>query len=107
MRGTRTTIGAVATSTVDVLNQIVAGPRNEVIERPDSHAMHPVPALVRELFFRAREARRHDLLVQWKRNYRSMHNRDWRPGAQSWDEMPAVNQVYPVCASCVAWMTDQ
>lgn len=111
-RGWRTTIGGVAdtieTPTVEVLNKIVHGPQNDANPRPDTDVMHPVPTLVSELFRRARDARR-DLLVQWKRNYRTMHNRDWRPGASPWDEAsnPGVNQVYPVVASCTAWMTDQ
>ena len=91
---------------VAVLTQIVHGPHNDAEASPNGDALHPVPALVRELFWRAREARR-DLLVQWKRNYRTLHNRDWRPGATPWDEAPAINQVFPVVASCVAWMTDQ
>lgn len=96
----------MATATLDALNTVVHGPHNEADQRPDYDSMNPVPALVAELFRRARDARR-DLLVQWKRNYRAMHNRDWKPGATPWDEEPRVNQIYPVVRSCVAWMTDQ
>lgn len=99
-------MSVASNDTTAVLERIAFGPANEVNPRPDSAALHPIPALVRELFCRAREARR-DLIVSWKRNYRAMHNRDWRPGATSWDEQPAVNQVFPVVASCVSWMTDQ
>lgn len=107
MRDQRTTIRRVADgNTLAVLEHVVYGPQNDANPRPDGDAMQPVPALVRELFVRAREARR-DLLVQWKRNYRTMHNRDWKPGATPWDEAPAINQVFPTVASCVAWMTDQ
>lgn len=63
-------------------------------------------ALVRELFHRAREARR-SLTRQWKRNYIALNNRAYSPGNNAWDEDPSVANIWPTIASAVAWMTDQ
>lgn len=86
---------------------LAAGPKNEAngANSPDQNR-NPLPHLVRDLFIRAREARR-ALIPQWKLNYRSLNNRNYRPSAAPWDEEPAVNQVWPVIASMVSWMTDQ
>lgn len=62
--------------------------------------------LVRELFMRAREARR-NVMTQWKRNYRTLNNRQYRMGASPWEEEPAVSSIWPTIASATAWMTDQ
>ncbi len=92
-------------STLEVLDEVAHGPRNEV-NVSAAPSEDQVAALVRELFFRAREARR-PLFQQWKRNYRVLNNRDYRPGGNPWDEEPAVSNVWPVVASATAWMTDQ
>lgn len=89
-----------------VLEHVAYGPHNATNPRPDSQSLHPIPALVRELFQRARDARL-PLMPQWRRNYRHLNNRDWRPGATSWEEEPAVSQIWPVVASSTAWLTDQ
>lgn len=91
-------------SSIAVLEEAVHAPQNEAASLP-SHERE-VAMLVRELFIRAREARR-VLMEQWKRNYRVLNNRDYMPGGSPWDEEPAVNDIWPVVASAVAWMTDQ
>lgn len=91
---------------LDTLEQVAYGPRNEVNPRADSPSDSSVARLVRELFMRAREARR-PLMQQWKRNYRALNNRDYRVGSNAWDEEPSVTNIWPVIASQVAWMTDQ
>lgn len=63
--------------------------------------------LVRDLFNRAREARR-PLIGRWKRAYRVLNNRDWAPGADQFSPNAAqIPHIWPVIASLVAWMTDQ
>jgi hypothetical protein len=64
--------------------------------------------LVRDLFQRAREARR-PLVGRWKRSYRTLNNRDWQAAASNDQFQPAANvpHIWPVVASLVAWMTDQ
>ena len=98
-----------APSTLDALTTIAHGPANTTTPAPAStsrDAETRTALLVRELFMRAREARR-PLVAQWKRNYRALNNRDYRPGATPWDEQPAVTQMWPVVASACAWLTDQ
>lgn len=92
-------------STIDVLEQVAHGPRNEVPTNLSTQE-DTIAALVRELFYRAREARR-PLFQQWKRNYKVLNMRDYKMGANPWDEEPAVSNVWPVVASATAWMTDQ
>lgn len=74
--------------------------------RPGSSTDEQVAALVRELFMRAREARR-QVMSQWRRNYRILNNRYYRPGNSPWEEEPAVSSIWPTVASACAWMTDQ
>lgn len=62
--------------------------------------------LVRELFTRAREARR-NVMTGWQRNYRALNNKQYRAGMSPWEEEPAVSSIWPTIASSVAWMTDQ
>lgn len=92
-------------STLDTLEQVAHGPRNEVSTNLNGDE-EAISALVRELFYRAREARR-PLFQQWKRNYKVLNNRDYKPGADPWSEEPAISNVWPVVASATAWMTDQ
>lgn len=67
---------------------------------------HRVAALVRHLFYRARDLKR-PLLGQWRKNYQVLNNRLWGPRAEPWMPAPEITQIWPVCASLVAWMTDQ
>lgn len=100
--------GGVADS-VAVLEHVAHGPLNDANPRPDgdmSQELHPIPVLVKELFARAREHRR-NLLVQWKRNYRTLNNRDYRIGSSPWEEEASLPHVWPIIASRVAWLTDQ
>ncbi len=62
--------------------------------------------MVRELFYRARDARR-PLIQQWKKNYRVLNNRVWSPRAEPWMPTPEVSNIWPLVGSLVAWMTDQ
>lgn len=61
---------------------------------------------VRELFYRARDARR-PLIGKWKKNYRVLNNRTWSPRAEPWMPAPEISNIWPIVASMVAWMTDQ
>lgn len=61
---------------------------------------------VRELFYRARDAKR-PLIAQWKKNYRVLNNRTWMPRAEPWMPAPEISNIWPIVASMVAWMTDQ
>lgn len=60
--------------------------------------------LVRDLFYRARDARR-PMMAQWRRNYRTLNlsQRNFNNGSSD----GRIPQIWPVCASMVAWMTDQ
>lgn len=61
---------------------------------------------VRELFYKARDARR-PLVGQWKKNYRVLNNKTWSPRAEPWMPAPEISNIWPIVASMVAWMTDQ
>lgn len=94
-----------------MLEQVVHGPRNEALNGTSSQSTalsgeEQTASLVRELFTRARDARR-DLLQQWRRNFIALNNRGYRPGNQPWDEEPAVSSIWPVTASATSWLTDQ
>lgn len=92
---------ATATATLD---QMAPGPANVAITTaPDENQ---TAAYVHNLFYRARALRR-PLIAQWKRNYRTLHNKMWTPRAEAWMPAPEVSQVFPVIFSSVAWMTDQ
>lgn len=62
--------------------------------------------MVRELFHRARDARR-PLIAKWKKNYKVLNNKIWGPRAEPWMPAPEVSNVWPLVASSVSWMTDQ
>ena len=62
--------------------------------------------MVRELFYRARDARRPQV-AQWKKNYRVLNNRTWSARAEPWMPAPEISNIWPIIASMVAWMTDQ
>lgn len=98
----------MAESSAAVLERVTHGPVNEAtgpINVADPE-LNPVAVMVRELFVRAREARR-PLLDQWRRNYKALNNRDYRLGNTPWDEEPAVSFIWPGIASATSWMTDQ
>lgn len=61
---------------------------------------------VRQLFFRARQARR-PLVAQWQKNYRMLRTRTWVSGRPEWMPAPEVPEIYPIVTSMVGWMTDQ
>jgi hypothetical protein len=62
--------------------------------------------MVRELFYRARDAKR-PLVAQWKKNYKVLNNTTWSPRAEPWMPAPEISNIWPIIASMVAWMTDQ
>lgn len=95
-----------ASPSLDALQIAAHGPHNEVSPTHGMDNDMAVAALVNELFSRAKDARRGQM-QQWKKNYRALHNRAYREGKSGWDEDPAVNEIWPVIASSVAWMTDQ
>lgn len=72
----------------------------------DEVAQMAKAAQVRQLFQRARDARR-PLVVQWKKNYRALNNRVWGPRAEPWLPAPEIANIWPLVGSFVAWMTDQ
>lgn len=65
-----------------------------------------VAQMVRELFYRSRDARR-PLMSQWKKNYRVLNNKTWQPRAEPWMPAPEISNIWPIIASLVAWITDQ
>ena len=62
-------------------------------------------ATVRELFRRARSARR-PLIDRWVDNYEILHNRMWSPGRATWMPNPKVAEIWPAIASISAWECD-
>lgn len=104
-------------SSIEALETVAYGPRvsssptspdgnvpaRDTAGKPTSES---VAMLVRELFMRAREARR-NVMRQWKRNYYVLNNKQYRPGVSPWQEEPAVSSIWPTVASATAWMTDQ
>lgn len=103
--GPKNTSTGKKSGALDVLQQAAYGPHNQV-HTGDEQSERAIAALVRELFYRAREARR-PLMAQWKRNYIELNNREYKPGGNGWDERPSVSEIWPVVASATAWMTDQ
>jgi hypothetical protein len=73
-----------------------SGPDN-VPTKVDDDREREIVGFVRDLFYRARDARR-PMLGNWRTWYRALNN---RTGS---DE---VAQMWPIIASMVAWMTDQ
>lgn len=63
---------------------------------------------VRTLFYQARDHRR-PMVQRWRKNYRTLNNRDWGGDAttSSWQQTPRIAKVWPIVSSLVAWMTDQ
>lgn len=62
--------------------------------------------MVRQLFYRARDARR-PIVQQWRKNYKVLNNRSWTPRSESWMPSPEVAEMWPLVAAMVSWMTDQ
>jgi hypothetical protein len=61
---------------------------------------------VRQLFYRARDARR-NIITQWRKNYKVLNNKTWTTRAEAWMPTPEVSNIWPLLSSMVAWMTDQ
>jgi len=82
--------------------------RGVAVSTPESSEVKEaqVAQMVRELFYRARDARR-PLVAQWKKNYRVLNNKTWAPRAEPWMPAPEISNIWPIIASLVAWITDQ
>lgn len=62
--------------------------------------------MVRNLFLQAREARR-PLMARWRRLYATLNNSIGTQGLPDFAPNPRIPKIWPICASLVAWMTDQ
>jgi len=72
----------------------------------DEGKEYQVAQTVRQLFYRARDAKR-PIVQQWRKNYRVLNNRQWTARAETWMPAPEVSEMWPLVAAMVAWMTDQ
>lgn len=72
----------------------------------DEGREYQVAQTVRQLFYRARDAKR-PLVQQWRKNYRVLNNRSWTARAEPWMPAPEISEMWPLVAAMVAWMTDQ
>jgi hypothetical protein len=71
-----------------------------------TEAEYTLSSNIRELFYRARAARR-PIVAQWQKNYRLITNKTWTQGRPAWMPSPEVPEIYPIVTSMVGWMTDQ
>jgi len=94
-----------------------ANPADISIDADDPHRAGPtvgakarndaeVANLVRNLFYQAREYRR-PLMARWRRMYAILNNQIGTTGLADGAPNPRIPKVWPICASLVAWMTDQ
>jgi hypothetical protein len=60
---------------------------------------------VRDMFIRAREAKR-DRLDSWRQAYRFTMNQMWSPERAKWLPAPRVAEMYPILAALVGWQID-
>jgi hypothetical protein len=82
-----------------------AGPTNRPNTSSDADMRDVM--MVRDLFYKARDARR-PMIALWKQWYKILNNRAWTNGAANGIEPDSeIPQMWPVLASMVAWMTDQ
>lgn len=75
-----------------------------VVSKPRDDAA--VAAMVRNLFYQAREARR-PLMSRWRKLYQTLNNGVGTTGLPDFAPNPRIPKIWPICASLVAWMTDQ
>jgi hypothetical protein len=61
---------------------------------------------LRTLFISARKDKT-PRIDSWNRNYKIINNRYQSAQFASWAPQPRDSEVYPICSSLVAWMTDQ
>lgn len=78
------------------------GPTVSATSRPDPELAN----MVRNLFYQAREYRR-PLMSRWRRAYSVLNNQIGTNGLNEFAPNPRIPKVWPICASLVAWMTDQ
>jgi len=93
-------------SAVDPSAQAGVRATNQAVPISDEVRNMEIAQTVRQLFYRARDARR-PLIAQWKKNYRVLNNRMWTSRAEPWMPAPEISDIWPLIASLVAWMTDQ
>lgn len=79
-----------------------AGPTAAAKARQDAELANTV----RNLFYQAREFRR-PLMSRWRRMYSVLNNQIGTNGLNDFAPNPRVPKIWPICASMVAWMTDQ
>lgn len=89
----------------DALNQELPG-MERVPNRPPSIEDIELANAIRNLFYRARAARR-PLIQEWQKNYRILRNRTWLSTRPTWLPNPEVPEIYPIVSSITGWMTDQ
>lgn len=75
-----------------------------VLDVPDPSTA-TIARRVHHLFAQARDAKR-ERVAQWKRNAEVMANRTWLEGRPRWMPAPEVNEIYPILATIVGWVTD-
>lgn len=61
---------------------------------------------LRTLFVQARKEKQ-PRIDAWNRNYKIINNRYQSAVFASWAPQPRDSEVYPICSSLVAWLTDQ
>lgn len=61
---------------------------------------------LRTLFVTARKEKQ-PRIDSWNRNYKIVNNRYQSAQFASWAPQPRDSEVYPICSSLVAWLTDQ
>jgi hypothetical protein len=66
-----------------------------VVPMSDEVKEHQIAQTIRQLFYRARDAKR-PIVNQWRKNYRVLNNRNWTARAESW--MP-----HRKCPRCGPW----
>ena len=61
---------------------------------------------LRTIFIQARRDKQ-PRIDSWNRNYKIINNRYQSAQFASWAPQPRDSEVYPICSSLVAWLTDQ
>lgn len=61
---------------------------------------------VRQLFFRARDKRRH-IIASWTANYKALHMRQWSPHRAAHLPKVEVPEIFPIIDAIVSWVTDR
>lgn len=82
------------------------GPRESYTLNPTADPSVAATAQrLHHLFTQARHAKR-ERVAQWNRNADVLRNRTWLAGRPAWMPSPEVNEIYPILATLVGWVTD-